>query len=80
MKHYIVISPEMSEVIPILDDGTGPTEYFCCAVVVEAENKRDAKSYALKTKEFKAWLEEARWNKSNPFSGLKVEEYDLQSN
>jgi len=74
MTHYNVISPEMSFVIPILDDGSGPTEYFACVASVDAKNKREAKSLALKDVLFFDWIQWARDNEKNPFSGLKVED------
>jgi len=42
MKHWIVITPEVGVVIPVLDDGSGPMEYGCDVVEVEAESRRDA--------------------------------------
>jgi len=71
MTHYIVVSEEVGEVIPILDYGQGPIEYFRCVAVVDAPNPSKAKAMALKTKEFNAWLEECSGD--NPFVGLKVE-------
>ena len=73
MPHYNVISPEMHVTIPILDDGTGPEEYFACFVSVDAKNKREAKSLALKDVLMSDWIQWARDNNQNPFSGLKVE-------
>jgi len=56
-----------------LDDGSGPTEYFACCVSVDAKNKREAKSLALKEDLMNDWIQWARDNNQNPFSGLKVE-------
>lgn len=73
MTHYNVISSEISVHIPILDDGTGPTEYFSCFVSVDANSEREAKSIALKDVLFSDWIQWARDNNKNPFSGLIVE-------
>ena len=70
MKHYIVYSPVIET---YSFNGIDPPEYGACAVEIEAENKRDAKSLALKTKEMQKWVGEARDNYINPFSGLKAE-------
>ena len=74
MKHYFVISPEMYEVIPILDDGTGPLEYFQCVAAIEAESKRDAKVLALRHPDMRDWVHGARGDDMNPLSGFTVEE------
>lgn len=70
--HYFVVSPEMSEVVPVLDTGEGPTEYFRCVASVEAANKQDAKVLALRTKEMSDWVTECRSDGVNPFAGLEV--------
>jgi len=72
MKHYIVISPEVGTVIPILDDGSGPTEYGCCVVSVEANNRREALKKAINTEELSEWVNDQRSDGKNPFSGLAV--------
>lgn len=74
MTHYIVISPEISTTIPILDDGSGPLEYFCCTCFVNASSKKQAKILALKDRLMKDWIHEQRLYQTNPFIGLKVEE------
>lgn len=71
MNHYVVISPEY-ESYPF--DGINPPEYGCDVVYIHAENRRDAKSFALRAKEMEGWLIEAQDCQINPFSGLKVEE------
>ena len=73
--HFTVISGEMSEVIPILDYGQGPTEYFKLGVTVDADNKTDAKIIALKTKEMSKWVSDQRSDDLNPFAGLTVYEH-----
>lgn len=74
MKHYIVVSPEMSEKINLgLEDGTGPLEYFRCAVSIEANTKAEARRLAVKHPDMQAWVDEARGDGINPFVGLIVE-------
>lgn len=76
MPTYWVISPEYGTVIPILDDGTGPTEYACDVIKVDAPSRRAARVLAVR-----AWRKEAKWkgqlnycfNDENPYKGLKVE-------
>ena len=72
MTRYWVVSPEWEETCPILDDGTGPTESLCAAVLVEAATKREAKVLALRTPEFEDWVKMQRSDGCNPFTGLKV--------
>lgn len=71
-KWYSVLSPEIYEIIPVLDFGVGPKEYFRCYVEVEAQSKRDAKIRALQTEEFAKWVEWQRYDLRNPFVGLVV--------
>jgi hypothetical protein len=49
MNLYRVISEELSVVVPILDDGTGPTEEGCIACLIAAESAPSAKWAAWKT-------------------------------
>ncbi len=72
MRRFAVVSPEVGEVIPILDDGTGPTEYFCYYAEVEASTRREAKVNALRHQDFKGWVDEQRVNGCSPFTGLRV--------
>lgn len=75
MKHWNVISPEVSEKIDIgLDDGTGPLEYFRCAVSVEANTKAEAKRLAVKHPGTQVWVDKARSDGVNPFVGLEVDD------
>ena len=74
LHHYAVITPEYGEVVPILDDGTGPMEYGCDCVEVLARNKRDA--LLLGVKYMRSRPREYKWFKyddENPFAGVKVE-------
>lgn len=76
---YEVISPEWGEKIPILDDGSGPTEYQCSWQLVRATSKREAISIGVKR-----WLAEPykRYSRNycqvqkddgcNPFTGIKA--------
>lgn len=43
MNVYRCVSEVFGEVIPILDDGTGPMEYGCAAELVVAETRDKAK-------------------------------------
>lgn len=74
MNHYTVISGELSETdYTITNDGFGPSEYYRDHVVIEANNKEDAKSIALKTKKMQNWVQYARnWMETIPFNGLEV--------
>lgn len=74
MPHYFVVSPEMSEVVPVLDYGQGPLEYFSCVATVDAANKRDAIKAAIKHPKMKPWVQERRSDGLSPFAGLKAEE------
>ena len=48
MNLYRVISEEVSVVVPILDDGTGPTDYYHIVELVVARNHGQAKYLAWK--------------------------------
>ena len=74
MKHYNVLSPEMSEIEYIPGLGNGPRVYFCCGCTVEANTKREAKIAAIKSPDMQEWVAEQRSNGANPFTGLMVEE------
>jgi len=68
-KHYLVYSPQMEGIL-----GTGHYEPFACAVFVEAKNKREAKSKAIKLNEMLEWVQQQRGDSLNPFKGLKCNE------
>lgn len=76
MKQYLVVSPQYEVTIPILDDGTGPTEYCSDAVLVNAKSKREAIKLAVKSPEFRQWVKDAREAECNPFIGIKAYDYD----
>ena len=42
MRKWIVVTPEYGVLIPITDEGYGPTEWGCDVIEIEAEYKRDA--------------------------------------
>ena len=75
-KRYTVISPEMWGIEPVLDDGTGPKEYFKCYVEVDAVNKHEARIRAIKTEEMKPWVDLQRAYGKLPMTGLVVEEIE----
>jgi len=49
MNIYRCISEELSEVVPILDDGSGPREPYRIAVLIAAETRSKAKWAAWHT-------------------------------
>ena len=68
---WMVCSPEYGEVVPVLDDGTGPMEYGCDVVHVEAETKQDALylGVLLLKRQGARYFNHAE----NPYAGVKVE-------
>ena len=81
MKRWYVVTPEYGEVIPILDDGTGPMEYGADVIEIEAETARDA--VALGVKEMLKgrcgkwgdryrWCLDARSDRVSPYAGVKA--------
>ena len=77
MPRYYVITPEYGTTDPILDDGTGPYEYGCDVVEVEAPNTRVAKVLGVRelrrTKSH--WMRDQDGDGHSPFTGLKVEPF-----
>ena len=73
MKRYLVISPTYDVVIPILDDGSGPTEPVADVVEVEAGNKRDALLFGVRLmrKQQDSYINQDPDN--CPFTRLQVE-------
>ena len=71
MKWYVV-SPEYEEVVPILDDGTGPTEYGCDCVEVEANSKREAIIKGLSAMRIDRTCHHPQYADGNPFTGMKA--------
>jgi hypothetical protein len=71
LQPWLVCSPEYGEVVPILDDGTGPMEYGCDVVHVEAETREDALllGVMLLKKQGARYVVDGE----NPYAGVKVE-------
>ena len=72
-RHYQVISPEMSRVDVVCDDGTGPLEYWKDWGIVLAKTKHEARWLAVKSDNFRSWRQEARDAHILPVSGLEVD-------
>jgi hypothetical protein len=68
---WLVVSPEYGEVIPVLDDGTGPMEYGADVVFVEAATRSDALHLGvhLFQQTHARYLRDAE----SPYTGVKVE-------
>lgn len=71
-QHWIVVSPEFPDIIPVMDDGSGPTVWECLSVSVSAETRSEAKRLALHHADMQDWVNEQRGNNRNPLWGLKV--------
>ncbi len=73
--HYLVVSEEYGEVVPVLDYGQGPMEYGCDVWEGEAQNKSDAKTLAWAhwRKTHAKCLQNNRADNRHPMSGVKVE-------
>lgn len=77
MKRWYVVTPQYGTVIPVLDDGTGPTEYGADVVEVEAPSRRAAITEGVKRmlrgsrKEFR-YCRDQRSDRANPFVGVKA--------
>lgn len=71
LQPWMVCSPEYGTVIPVTDEGQGPTEYGCDVVFVEAETRRDALLFgvALLKQQGARYLDDAE----NPYAGVTVE-------
>ena len=78
MRRWLVFTPEYGKVIPILDDGSGPTEYGCDVIEVEAETQRDAIAFGVKLmlaapdSEY-PYVHDARSDKVCPYTGVRAE-------
>lgn len=70
-KHWWVYTPTYDVVVPLLDDGTGPSEPTCDAVCVDAPTKRTALVAGVRQlrADGSPWLQDAE----NPFVGLTAE-------
>jgi hypothetical protein len=78
MKKWAVVSKELSQVVPILDDGSGPTEYWHNYIEVEAETREDALTLGIKlwreTEQHKMGMDFNGYEDENPFEGVTVED------
>ena len=75
MRRWWVITPEYGEVIPITDDGQGPTEYQSDAIEIEADTRRDA--IVIGVAIMRANTSVYHWFRhcdGNPFVGIRAEE------
>ena len=75
MNRWWVVSPEYGTVVPVCDDGTGPMEYGCDAVEVEADTKRDALLLGVQEllKRDDSWPSVNRQDGQPPWAGMRVE-------
>jgi hypothetical protein len=78
LRRWLVFTPEYSEVIAILDDGSGPIEYGCDVIEVEAETRRDAIAFGVKlmlaaTHSKYPYVHDARSDKVCPYTGVRAE-------
>ena len=75
-RYFYVTGPLREEVIPILDDGTGPSEWGCDfwegAAKTRAEARR--KAWTEWEKDWKSIVHENRSDGVHPMSGVKVTE------
>lgn len=69
---WLVCSPEYGEVVPVLDDGSGPMEYGCDVVFVEAESRRDALMLGVQLFREKG-ARYLRYDDEHPYAGVTVE-------
>ena len=79
MKRWLVVTPEYGEVIPITDEGQGPTEYQSDVIEVEAETRRDAILIGVQL--MRASPSDYHWFRDNcygnPFVGVTAEEVQV---
>ena len=70
LKPWLIVSPEYGDVIPVLDDGSGPMEYGADVTFVEAETRRDALllGVALFRQQWARYLDDY----VHPFEGVQV--------
>ena len=74
VRWYYVVTPEYEQVVPILDDGTGPVELVSDVAYVEARTQREALVVGLRElrRDGSKWLRAQTINKCSPFTGLKA--------
>lgn len=68
-RHYEVVSPPMTEYF----GGQAPPETGICWAMVEAPTAKRAIALAVKSPEFRPWVDEARGDHVPPFKGLKAQ-------
>ncbi len=69
LNHYFVISPEYTD----YGDYWTPPEIVRDIVTIWADSPKTAKILAIRTKEFRHWVEDQRSSDCCPFTGLEVE-------
>jgi hypothetical protein len=80
VKRWLVITPEVETVVPILDDGSGPTEIGADVIEVEAETRRDAIALGVRLmlrsgrKQY-TYCRDQRSDRCSPFAGVRAVEY-----
>lgn len=74
-RTYFVVSDEVWEVEPILDDGTGPMVPVRYVDEVQATSKKEAirVAYSHADSDLRIWAAKNRADGRHPFSGLTVE-------
>ena len=75
--YYEVISPEMWEIVPVLDDGSGPKEYFRDYTEVKARGEVEAVVKAVRSKAFKKWREWAEFDDISPYDEVTAERIEV---
>lgn len=78
MPVYCVYSPEMSVIVPVCDDGSGPTEEERSVCIVEARTKKEAIKASVTNLDMLMWVDNARSDGRNPFIGLKADRIELE--
>jgi hypothetical protein len=79
LSHYSVLAPEIVT-YEYFEGYLGAPEYWHPWVSVLAQNAKQAMSLAMKTDEFKEWLQEARSDGINPFKGVKATLFRCEHN
>jgi len=72
MTHYLVLSEERSAVDVILDDGTGPMEYWRDYCIVDAASKRAARLAATRHPDMADYVTELRGDDRCPLAHFEV--------
>lgn len=70
---YYVMSPEYETVLPILDDGTGPSEIARDVVKVQAKTKAEAKRSGYAQLKTQRWFRKHYEHDKHPYAYLTVE-------